>query len=77
MNRTGVLLKKYAGCGIVFGILTIVLLQLTGTAAAAQARGADSSHFTCGGWKVVSSPNPFTLSALSGVAAVSLTDVGR
>ena len=68
MKESGVFLNKYAGRGMLFFILTIVLLRLSGAdTALAQ---------SCGKWSVVTSPNVGSgQNYLYGVTAITPNDV--
>ncbi len=69
MKGIWIFLKKYGGRGILLGVLTVVLLRLTGADAAALAQN-------CGQWSVISSPNAGTGdNILDGVTAISPNDV--
>ena len=69
MKGTGVFLKKYTGRGILLGMLTIILLRLSGADAAALTQN-------CGQWRVISSPNVGSGSnSLYGITAISPDNV--
>ncbi len=69
MKGTWLFLKKYGGRGILLGVLTVVLLRLTGADAAALAQN-------CGQWSVVPSPSVGNgINELYGVTAISPDDV--
>ena len=69
MKGIWIFLKKNGGRGILLGVLTVVLLRLTGADAAALAQN-------CGQWSVISSPNAGTGdNILDGVTAISPNDV--